>query len=414
MGRRKLTGLIATTALFYVIAVANDRLALYVLAWTLASLLLVAWALARFNGHGVVIERHAVPPRLRAGEPLPLALNLTNLGSVPRTNLVLADRVANLTRGSHAVRSVLVPVLAGESTVRLETELVPARRGRAVLGPVHVVSGDPLGFFETARDLPATQVEVLVHPRLVPLEAVRAAGGRGDDEGQRRRAPSGYELHSIREYQHGDDLRRVHWKASARLGRLIVREYEQPGVREAVVLLDLDERQVHGHGDHGSLETAVTAAASLAERLALLGHQVRLLAHEGGLRESLVAPRARLSGVLLDELALVEGKGTVSAAALLAQQADRLRPGTLVVVVTASTAPELARAVETLCARGRAVWLVLLDPAGFALTAPEPAPPPGGLTADEVRRRLRGAGARVTLLEPTSELSLCLSGGEES
>lgn len=394
MGKRKVRWLILCTVFFYVIATANDRMPLYLLAWLLASLLVVCYAFARFNAHGLRISRPEVPPRLVAGEPLPTALTVTNLGSVPRSNLVLADQTENRTRGQRRGRTVLVPALSGEATLAIGASDQTARRGQAVLGPVKLLSGDPLGFFEVERPVADSEATVLVHPRVWSLEGVLPLGGRGTDDGRSGQAPSGLELHSVRQYQPGDDLRHVHWKASARRSHLLVRTYERPVAHDSTLFLDLDARAEVG----GSLDLGISLAASLAARLSALGHQARLVAHEDGLREWVLPPRSRLPLRLLDELAQLRGAGLVSIGALLAQQVDRLAPRATVVVLTAAATPELLKQLHGLADRGRSCWLVLLT---------------DGEAAEAARRSLMGTSVRLSVVTPDDDPQRALLTGAE-
>ncbi len=86
---------------------------------------------------------------------------------------------------------------------------------------------------------------------------------------------------TVREYRRGDDLRRVHWRSSARVGELMVRREEQPWQSRATVFLDNRARSHRGQGLSSSLESAVTAAASVALHLSQRGFMVRLTTATG-------------------------------------------------------------------------------------------------------------------------------------
>jgi uncharacterized protein (DUF58 family) len=405
---RKVRYLVLTGGFFYVIAVANDRLAMYALAWLLISLLLVAFAVARLNAHGLAARRLAVPRRLTAGQPLPGALELVNLGSMPKSQLLLTDAWRYEGAPETDSRTVLVGGLAGESGLRYETEGPAARRGVAVLGPLAVTAGDPLGLFEVTRDLDGTRAEILVHPRLVSLGGALPRGLLGADEGHAGRAASGLELHSLRPYVLGDDLRHVHWPASAHGGQLLVKEYERPASGEALVLLDLDRRQIFGRSAGSSLETAVTAAASLLRLLTDLGHPARLAAWEDGPLDWHLTAGSRLPIELLDGLARIRGAGTVSAAELLRRQRERLGGRVSLALLTAGPTPELLEELRALAQAGRGVWLILLSAAAFGAGAT----PEGLLTPAQVAARLAG-GPRLTVLTPGDDLAAALAAGGE-
>ena len=92
---------------------------------------------------------------------------------------------------------------------------------------------------------------------------------------------------TVREYRRGDDLRRVHWRSSARTGELMVRREEQPWQSRATLFLDNRTHAHRGHGAASSLEYAVSAAASVALHLAQRGFMVRLVTADGEDRDTL-------------------------------------------------------------------------------------------------------------------------------
>src|SRR5205823_12945703 len=102
---------------------------------------------------------------------------------------------------------------------------------------------------------------LMVAPLVHHLPAVRLGGGwAGAGESMSRSvATAGEDDSATREYRLGDDLRRIHWRSTARRGELMVRREEQPWQSRAVVLLDSRESAHHGDGPLSSLEWAVSA-----------------------------------------------------------------------------------------------------------------------------------------------------------
>lgn len=411
MRRRRNRLLVLAAAFFYFIALANDRLGLWVLAWLLISLLVVCWFLARLGANGLVITRRALPARLVAGQTLELAFELRNLGSLPRSGLLLTDRWANEIAGTQAEQSVLAPLLPGESSLEVSVETMPVARGRLQLGPVVINVGDPIGLFEVERPAAVSAAEVLVHPRLETLGGRLGVGGAGYEDTTRGAGASGLVLHSLREYQPGDDLRHIHWLASARRGQLLTREYERSSAVRALTLLDLDARQVFGRGPRSSLEVAISAAGSVLAWLGEQGRGAHLLAHEGALID-LTSGAGGLSREVLDALAVVTGRGQVALAALLAQQMDRLEPGSSLIAVTAGPDEALLSALLRLAAVDRQVWLILVDAAAYQARDPGPRPD-WLLSVDAVRARLAGADVPLTVLGPDRGLADALAAGPE-
>ena len=141
-------------------------------------------------------------------------------------------------------------------------------RGRFDIGPMRVTVADPFGLVELNRAFQST-VPFTVTPRVVPLPSTPLTGNATSSGDSRPRAFLGGSAEdvTVREYRRGDELRRVHWRSSARLGELMVRREEQPWQARATVFLD-NRRSVHrGQGAGSSFEHAVVVAASVAVHL---------------------------------------------------------------------------------------------------------------------------------------------------
>ncbi|MER7335657.1 MULTISPECIES: DUF58 domain-containing protein [unclassified Micromonospora] len=204
------------------------------------------------------VTRSADPDRVARGEPAVMTLAVRNAGRLRATSLVAEDRCGN--------RSVPVPLLrlrpGRDTTVRYDVPT--SRRGVVPVGPLRVTRRDPLGLVALARPYGGT-VPVWVHPRVHPLHAVPTGAGRSLD-GRVDRVPHGsITFDSLREYVVGDELRRVHWRTSARVGELMVRENVDTSLPRIVVLLD-NRATAHPERVDGvaeSFESACEAAASV-------------------------------------------------------------------------------------------------------------------------------------------------------
>ncbi|WP_229399936.1 DUF58 domain-containing protein [Micromonospora okii] len=199
------------------------------------------------------VTRHADPDRVSRGEPARMTLTVRNVGRLRAANLLAEDRCGD--------RAVPVPVLrlrpGRDTTVTYD---VPTdRRGVVPVGPLRVIRRDPLGLVALARSYGGA-VPVWVHPRVHPLVAVPTGAGRSLD-GRVDGVPHGsITFDSLREYVVGDELRRVHWRTSARVGELMVRENVDTSLPRIVVLLD---DRAAAHPDPESFEAACEAAASV-------------------------------------------------------------------------------------------------------------------------------------------------------
>jgi uncharacterized protein (DUF58 family) len=146
-----------------------------------------------------------------------------------------------------------------------------------------------------------------VVPRLWPLAALPGGGtwGGAGDSSARAAAISGEDDIATREYREGDDLRRVHWRSTAKRGELMVRREEQPRQMRATVLLDTRGRGHRGDGPASSFEWAVSAAASVAVHFAEAKHGVRMILD--GRPAGWSNPHSgEAAGEMLDRMAVVE------------------------------------------------------------------------------------------------------------
>ncbi|MBQ0989980.1 DUF58 domain-containing protein [Micromonospora sp. H61] len=206
----------------------------------------------------LTVTRRADPDRVARGEPASMTLTVRNTGRLRSANLLAEDRCGQ--------RAVPVPVLRlrpGRDT-EVRYDVPTDRRGVVPVGPLRVTRRDPLGLVALARPYGAA-VPVWVHPRIHPLTAVPRGAGRSLD-GRVDGVPHGsITFDSLREYVVGDELRRVHWRTSARVGELMVRENVDTSLPRLVVLLD---NRVAAHpqrvgGVAESFESACEAAASV-------------------------------------------------------------------------------------------------------------------------------------------------------
>ncbi|WP_443046650.1 DUF58 domain-containing protein [Streptomyces sp. NBC_00247] len=282
----------------------------------LAVLPLVCAAALHRTRYRVVGTRRLSPSRVPAGSEARVHLRVDNASRLPSGLLMLQDRVPYVL--GPRPRFVLDRVEPGgrrEVSYRVRSDL----RGRYPLGPLQLRLADPFGMCELTRSFSAHDTLVVI-PRtqaLPPLRLTGAASGYGDGR-QRSLAQAGEDDVLPRGYRHGDDLRRVHWRSTARYGELMVRREEQPQRARASVLLDTRRAAFRGAGPESAFEWAVSAAASALAHLVERGFAVRLLTDEGGAVAGDGGPdgfsgpsgfdheSAEAAGLMLDTLAVVE------------------------------------------------------------------------------------------------------------
>jgi uncharacterized protein (DUF58 family) len=204
------------------------------------------------------VERVADPDRVARGEPARMTLTVRNASRLRAANLVAADRC-----GGGSVPVPLLRLRPGRDT-SVGYPVPTSRRGVVSIGPLRVTRADPLGLMTLARTYGGV-ASIWVHPRIHLLRAVPAGMARSLD-GRIDKVPHGtITFDSLREYVVGDELRRVHWRSSAKVGELMVREQLDTAEPTIVVLLD-DRAAAHPDvrdGTAESFESACEAAASI-------------------------------------------------------------------------------------------------------------------------------------------------------
>ena len=245
-------------------------LGLVAIVLTAASLVLVAYAPVNIEA-----VRRLVPARVHAGGPCRVDLHLRNLGLRRSPVLTACDPFDG---GRRWARFRLAPLGPGQGCT--SAYRVPAdRRGLFDLGPLHLVRTDPLGLTTRTIEV-AGQDTVTVYPRIdriAPPPHSRGADPRGGTMTHASFGPSGEEFHALRPYVVGDDLRRVHWKSSARTEELLIRQDDLPWQGRAAAVVDL-RSSVH---TEDSFEAAMSAAASIATACLGAGLEFRLLGTDG-------------------------------------------------------------------------------------------------------------------------------------
>ena len=255
------------------------RLGLLLLVLPVIGAVLVSRARLRMS-----CERSVEPAQVPLGSPMRGRITLGQDGRLPAGILMLEDAVpAEL--GAHPRFLVDKPDLSWRREV--EYPLLGRVRGRFTTGPLLVRTTDPFGLVRLDRQFVATS-DVMVTPHVVPLPPMRAAGGAGSAGEARphRVGVVGQDDALVREYHQGDDVRRVHWRSTARRGELMVRREEQSWDPSASILLDSRARAHAGHGMNSSFEWAVSAAASIANHFLDDGFGVEIYEAEGPLHVS--------------------------------------------------------------------------------------------------------------------------------
>jgi uncharacterized protein (DUF58 family) len=241
------------------------ELAVFGFAALIALLVAGAWMLAQPR---LGVRREIDPPRVTAGEEAVGVLTVTNRAAWRCPPISASDMLGARPAG------VLVPSLAAHASHRSSYPLPTRDRGVFTVGPLTVEHTDPLRLMALPKHY-AVASTLYVHP-VVDVVRPLPIGPSLDHDGPTSSLSQqgGIAFHHLREYVHGDDHRLVHWKSSARTGRLMIRHNVVPNEPRMTVLLDTS---MAAYEDDDTFEHAVRAAASWCVAALREGFPLRLL-----------------------------------------------------------------------------------------------------------------------------------------
>ena len=325
------------------------------------------------------------------GDDVQIACAVEPSGLVPPAVAALVEHVGALGEQRHLLRR-------RGRRLAITYVLGDVRRGRYVFEQSHVELSDPFGLQCVNAPLPAPGA-LLVYPRLVELDRLFSESGAHALEGRRLllRRPTGFDLHSVREYEQGESLRHVHWRSTARRGRLMVKELEDAPRDEIAVVLDADRAAVAGE----SFDVQVRAAGSILQAYLRRGRRAVLVVNAERRESQQVHSPAADSRRALELLAAVEPTGRTPVHAVLAEETSPAARALEIVVVTARVERALVdRLVQRALSRRKAS-IVYIDAPTFAGAQPHPEP---------ALLRLGAAGVAVAVVRAGDDLATALGG----
>ena len=310
--------------------------------------------------------------RVFIGEEVPVRVTLTNRKPVPLAwirvedelplalQVVEGDVETNVHPNIQTIRHSTS--MAWYERIRWDYRLKCTRRGLFKLGPTHLESGDPFGFLQSRKFEPSVD-SLLVYPRVVPLQelGIPAAKPLGDARGGVRIIQDPSRPSGLRDYQRGDPLKIVDWKATARSQSLQVRTFEPSTSVNIILVVAIDTTEPYWASyEPEVLERVITAAASAAAYSAERQYTMGLFTNDMPVsddRPMAVRPsrgREQLS-LILGALATTRVIALEPMASRLARHSRRFPAGSTLVVSTAFVPPELVVALNDLKHRGHVI-----------------------------------------------------------
>ena len=375
--------------------VLGERELLQVAALLAALPLLAVVAVARTR-YRLSCTRSVYPGRIQAGTTATVTLRLENLSRVPTGVLLLEEQ---LPAGLGEPPRFVLDRLASRQSSTVDYPIRVDVRGRYEVGPLTVRLTDPFGLCELTRSFTRTERIVVTPPVTsltpIPLDGVRSGGS---PTLPRSTVAKGEDSTTTREYRHGDDFRRVHWRSTARTGELMVRREEQPWESTGTLLLDARFSAHRGAGPASSLEWAISAAASITIHLLRAGFDLHLVTDSG--LDHLISAKdgENLALGLLAEMepSRIQGLG-------LALDQFRHERDQLLVAVVGLLTPDECSQLAAVQGGGTAI-AVLIDSTAWAGLSASAKAEADHRYADNIRR-LAAAGWRVLPARPGARIS---------
>ncbi|HUF15305.1 MAG TPA: DUF58 domain-containing protein [Acidimicrobiia bacterium] len=314
---------------------------------------LAALAYVRLHRPELRIGRRLGSTAVHNGDTVQVTLTLRNPGRRPVRNMSVVDEVESLGVASFEIASI-VPGTAASATYRV----LCRPRGIYRVGPSRAISTDPLGMAELpAPDGPVDQL--VVYPTVEILTGFPMV--RGQDPSMAASRPEhsqrgGEDFYTLREYQRGDDLRRVHWPSSAKTDHLMIRQLETPWQSRALVLLDV---RASVYESTEAFETAVSGAATVVTHLVRSGFDADLWA---GDPQAIDATRYSAA---MEKLALVQPLTAIDLESVATHIRHKGGGGALVIVT--GTADRSLISVQQLLSRDYPTSVLL----GVSSTTPQ-------------------------------------------
>ena len=367
-------------------AVGTGRELLYNLWYLLTALILFCYVRAWTSIRWVDVQRHTHASRSQVGKMAEEHFVVTNRGLFPKLWLEVRDR-SSLPEHS---ASKVVDSLGARQARTWSVKTRCRQRGRFLLGPVSLTSGDPFGLFTMQRHLSQLgETSFIVYPATVDLPFFAPMMGPLSGGGPLRRRTHYVttNVSGVREYAPGDSFNRIHWPSTARTGRLISKEFELDPTADVWLFLDLDrtshveliwaesdgrveqllpwERPSKLRLAPSTLEYAVTIGASLTKHFIARDQAVGFIGYSRH-REVIPADRGeRQLTKILELLAVISAEGRIPIGEVVAAEGAHLGRNTTAVIITATDRDYWISAAYELNRRSVNVVAVVLESQSF-------------------------------------------------
>ncbi len=363
-------GLLLLSAGAYAAARFVGTYELYLAALAFTVVVVAALVLVHTGGTRLRLERSLDPPDPTAGDTADMAFRLINSSAFPTTPLRIVQRLPSLAGVDLVVDVSAVP---GRGSREASDRLPALRRGVFAVEPATVTYTDPLGAARRNRPL-GDSLSVTVLPRIVHLGSC-AFLDRGVLNRGRRSHPSpsssSVDLRGVRPHQPGEPLSHIDWKSTARTGTLMLREMEEPGRTDVVLVLDGTRSTQVGEPPEDTFEAGVNVVGSIGDLALREGFAVSLLRHGAVDRHMRFEAGGTTRPDLQMALAEASADADVPLGTCLGGHRTLLRHGLVVIVVSPALDRQTVHELMGLAERGVPVFLAHLATLSFVTETPD-------------------------------------------
>lgn len=348
-----------------IVAVAVNSTTLFYMGTAMMGTLFVCRLQAWVSVRGLRFERLS-PPTVSAGELVTVELAVWSEHPIRRPLVSVIDGLPEALRVEDLTPSLPVAPVHN-AAVRTQYQFRPLGRGRFRWNSLAVSGSDALGLAQTMKHYRTGDAELVVLPTPIPvnIQVPRSSGWGPTESEYGKSRGAGIEPRGVREYASSDSLRFVHWRSTARAGRLLVKEFETGAFGQvAFVLQRTNDSEIGSPGD-SSLDQACGHVAYIARELLKQGTEVALPTLMPNRPGGSIHVRYQ---AILGALADVKANQTSTVGEEILASRRVLAPGTTV-YATLSTADEtLPTAAASLQAAGISIVALLYDPLHFRRT----------------------------------------------
>jgi uncharacterized protein (DUF58 family) len=337
----------------------------HVLVWRLFSLsallLLLSYVWARLGIHGIEGQINQPAKHCQVGDSFDVEAVISNVSLLPKL-LIKVRENTNLPGHSNQLAINLRP----RESYSWQTNVHCQLRGQYRLGSLTVEVADPFGLFPAHRELGESQ-SLLVYPATCELPHFWITSYVEPGSGQNfwlTTEPNPV-VSRVREYVPGDSLSRIHWRSTAHVGKLIVKDFDLDLSKSIWVIMDMSKPSPAGNGTNTIEEHCVMIAASLVKKYVDSGQQVGLITQ--GDDFYLFPPQVGHQHLwrVMGALALVKAVGEIPVNRLINREIERFGSNSIAVVITSSTSDEMVASLLHLKSRGATMVAILLDATSF-------------------------------------------------